>query len=597
MQGVIAEYEKAKFAERERRGKLYRARAGEVLSRKVPYGYRRVPRGPQGPAHLVVHDQEAAVVRRIFADFLGGSSVRGLALALAAEGTASPDGKPIWPLATIWRLLRNEAYVGRLFWNRTHTSYDPSIGRNHQARRPREEWVEIPVPAIISEDTFEAVQKAAHDNSIFSPRRTEPDTFLLRRLVRCGHCGVKLAAHRAYRDYGMARYYLCPHHDPVRAGGQDRRCPERRIRADELDNFVFDQVRQLLARPELLSAGEAALAAQAPVPDDELLAAQLARLERRRDGAQAERRRLADLYQAGVIEHAEMTRRAAELDARRRHLDEERDTLVARRAQLSQANNLKQRIAGFAERALAGLDSLDFSGRQQLLRLVLDDVRVQGWQVELRLRIPLDDEDTRAGDEAPEPLMRRRTGRRSRSPRRPQLAKEGVSSNDRLRSTGEGLCRLLHRQPPKGDRRREDLRPARQRKPGSPERHQTGGHRPDDVPRQHAKGPVAHLVCFLATRHHRRVGRHRRLRGSRAPGHPGLAWLPPQPASPRGRGGAGPQAAGRPAGLNQEWRVSPGSTPPWAGRPTAVLAGPEAVSRGAGPGGSGPGQGRPNARR
>ena len=260
----------------------------------------------------------------------------------------------------------------------------------------------IPVPAIISEDTFEAVQKAAHDNSIFSPRRTEPDTFLLRRLVRCGHCGVKLAAHRAYRDYGMARYYLCPHHDPVRAGGQDRRCPERRIRAEELDNFVFDQVRQLLARPELLSAGEAALAAQAPVPDDELLAAQLARLERRRDGAQAERRRLADLYQAGVIEQAEMTRRAAELDARRRHLDKERDTLVARRAQLSQANNLKQRIAGFAERALAGLDSLDFSGRQQLLRLVLDDVRVQGWQVELRLRIPLDDENTHASDGAPE---------------------------------------------------------------------------------------------------------------------------------------------------------------------------------------------------
>ncbi len=72
---------------------------------------------------------------------------------------------------------------------------------------------------------------------------------MLRRLVRCGHCGVKLAAHRAYRDYGMACYYACPHCDLVRAGGQDRRCPERRIRADELDNFVFDQVRQLLGRP------------------------------------------------------------------------------------------------------------------------------------------------------------------------------------------------------------------------------------------------------------------------------------------------------------------------------------------------------------
>jgi site-specific DNA recombinase len=435
VQGVIAEYEKAKFAERERRGKLYRARAGEVLSRKVPYGYRRVPRGPEGPAHLVVHEEEAAIVRRVFADFLGGTSVRRIAVALATEGTASPDGKPVWPLATIWRLLRNEAYVGRLYWNRTHTGYDPSVGRARLTRRPREEWVLIPVPAIVSDETFEAAQQAAHDNAIFSPRRTEPGTFLLRRLVRCGHCGVKLAAHRARREYGMARYYLCPHHDWVRARGEDRRCPERRVRADELDAFVFDQVRQLLSRPELLSAGEAALANTSPVLDDELLAAQLSRLGRRRETAEAERRRLADLYQAGVIERAEMSRRAAELEARSRRYDQEREALVAQRAELAQANNLQRRITGFAEQALAGLDNLDFNGRQQLLRLVLEDVRVQGWQVDLRLRLPLDED----GAPAPQPLAARRTGRRSRSPRGPKQAKEGVSSNDRLRSTGERL--------------------------------------------------------------------------------------------------------------------------------------------------------------
>ena len=125
MQGVIAEYERAKFAERERRGKLYRARAGEVLSRKVPYGYRRVPRGPAAPAHLIVHEAEAAVVRRIFADHTGGASIRGIALALAGEGVPSPEGKTVWPLATIGRLLRNEAYVGRLYWNRTATSSGP----------------------------------------------------------------------------------------------------------------------------------------------------------------------------------------------------------------------------------------------------------------------------------------------------------------------------------------------------------------------------------------------------------------------------------------------------------------------------------------
>jgi len=90
-----------------------------------------------------------------------------------------------------------------------------------------------------------------------------------------------------------------PHRDPWRAGGADRRCLERRVRADELDAFVFDQIRQLLARPDLLAAGETALAEQTPAADDELLAAQLDRLERRLQTTRSERGRIADLYQAG----------------------------------------------------------------------------------------------------------------------------------------------------------------------------------------------------------------------------------------------------------------------------------------------------------
>jgi DNA invertase Pin-like site-specific DNA recombinase len=112
IQGVIAEHERAKFAERGRRGKLYRSRAGEVLATKVPYGYRRVPRGADGAAHLIIHEPEAAVVRRIFTDFLAGDSLRHLAVTLSAETIASPEGKPVWRLSTISRLLRNEAYAG-----------------------------------------------------------------------------------------------------------------------------------------------------------------------------------------------------------------------------------------------------------------------------------------------------------------------------------------------------------------------------------------------------------------------------------------------------------------------------------------------------
>src|ERR1035437_734418 len=435
IQGVIAEHERAKCVERGRRGKLYRARAGEVLSTKVPYGYRRVPRGADGPAHVVVYEPEAAVVRRVFADCLAGQSLRHLAVTLSAEGIAPPEGKPVWRLSTICRLLRNEAYVGRLYWNRTQTSYDPALGKNRQTLRPREEWIEIPVPAIIDEDIFEAVEAKARDNSVYSPRHTEAETFLLRRLLRCPACGVKLVCHRARHGQTTNRYYLCPHRDPWRAGGADRRCPERRVRADELDTFVFDQVRQLLARPELLAAGETALAGQTPAPDDQLLTAQLARLDRRLQSAHTERRRVADLYQAGVIDNTEMSRRAREIDNRCRRFDEERQSLITRQSELATENRLHQGIANFAEQAVFGIDPLGFEGRQQLMRLVLEDVRVRGWQVELRLRIPLDDAPPATTAPSTSTTLKRT---RTRSPRVSRPTKEAVSSNDRLRSIGEG---------------------------------------------------------------------------------------------------------------------------------------------------------------
>ena len=327
------------------------------------------------------------------------------------------------------RLLRNEAYAGRLYWNRTQTSYDPALGRTRATLRPREEWIEIPIPAIIDEATLEAVAATARDNSSYSPRRTEPDTFLLRRLLRCAHCQVKLNCYRARRNHTTTRYYLCPHRDPWRAGGAEHRCPERRVRADELDTFVFDQVRQLLIRPDLITAGQTAVAAHTPAPDDQLLTAQLARLQRRLQNAHTERGRVADLYQAGVIDNPEMTRRCREIDTRSRRLEQEHQTLTARQSELAADNRLSASIANFAQHALHGIDTLDFQGRQQLLRLVLEDVRVQGWNVELRLRIPLDDNP---------PTAAARTGnRRKARTTRTRPAKEAVSSNDHLRSTTE----------------------------------------------------------------------------------------------------------------------------------------------------------------
>ncbi|MBA3630046.1 MAG: hypothetical protein H0W55_10310 [Actinobacteria bacterium] len=110
--------------------------------------------------------------------------------------------------------------------------------------------------------------------------------------------------------------------------------------------------------------------------------------------------------QAGLIELNEVQRRAKELEARRSQLDNERTSLSTERRELAKDNRLRQRVDDFAGRVMASLDGLNFEQHQRLLRLVVEEVRVQGWQVEIALRIPLDEntQENRGGPELPNPF-------------------------------------------------------------------------------------------------------------------------------------------------------------------------------------------------
>ena len=108
------------------------------------------------------------------------------------------------------------------------------------------------VPALLDEQTFEAAAQVSRDNSRWSPRRTESGQWLLCGLVNCAGCDVGTNCHKMRgRNGAWHRYYYCRNHDPIKAGGTDRRCTERNIRSDSLDTFVFDQVRVALLRPEV----------------------------------------------------------------------------------------------------------------------------------------------------------------------------------------------------------------------------------------------------------------------------------------------------------------------------------------------------------
>jgi site-specific DNA recombinase len=483
VQGVIAEYERAKIGERYRRGKLYRSRAGEVISWRAPYGYRRLPRAGDTPAHLEIYEAEAAIVRRIFTERAAGTTIRQISRQLNADAVPTPaSSRATWGTSTLSRILANEAYIGRVYFNRTETVASARPGQHsRQVPRPKSDWIAIPCPPIISDDLFETAATISHDNAKWSPRRAEPGTWLLRGMVKCGHCGVGVNCHKMRgRNGTWHRYYYCRNHDPLRAGGQDRRCPERNIRADALDDFVYAQIRAALLDPALLLAGEQAVAIQAPAPDDELLTAELGRLDRKIESARAEHNRLVDLYQAGLITMPDLQRRAAAVTTRQRDLGTKRARLAAERAELARGNRLRQGIEDFAARIRAVIDHLDHNQRQQLLRLLIEEVQVTGWNVAIQLRIPLDTPP----DNAPSP------------PRPPQPADgdpAAVSTQDCLRSLHRDQRRLApaRRGPgrqggdPAGNltsARRENTRPPAWK---------TGGRQPGENKTTHPDFPMA----------------------------------------------------------------------------------------------------------
>ena len=180
LQGMFAEYERARIVERSRRGKRHRAQAGAVsVLGRAPYGYRYVGRREAGDdvARFEVVEDEAAVVRRIF----GWVGEERVSLAVVCQrlfeaGVPSPTGNARWKPSMISALLANPAYAGQARFGRFATApwrppLRPPRGHGpipkHPCRRflaPREQWVDIPVPALIDAALFAEVRAQSDEN-------------------------------------------------------------------------------------------------------------------------------------------------------------------------------------------------------------------------------------------------------------------------------------------------------------------------------------------------------------------------------------------------------------------------------------------------
>jgi len=407
IQGAVAEYERTKIAERYRRGKLYRARQGEVFWNSVPYGYRRIPRRDVVPAHIIVDEAQADVVRKIFfwhAD--EGMSIRQITKRLDKEGYPTPKGGPYWGETTVHRILGRESYLGTLHYNQSGVKAAPAGSESpHKKIRYRiseSEWIAVTIPAIIDRDTFERSQARHIPNQQFSPRNLHEEHWLLRRMLRCEKCGLKCACVTDKKIKGKSRryYYRCEKQGPV--VGRER-CQPKHMRSEALDNVVWQELTRHLLNPELLIKAQTGLTGNRLL-DQSCIGIQILNAKKRLGRVQTEKRRLIDAYQSGLIEKSDFATRVEKVMLRLTGLENDLKALEKDGQKTMEEAQLYSSINKFSSTVKDRLDSMTFHERQSLVRTVLDEVTVRYNVVKLYFKIPLPPAENKPENKPPDNL-------------------------------------------------------------------------------------------------------------------------------------------------------------------------------------------------
>jgi site-specific DNA recombinase len=229
----------------------------------APYGYRYVRKTDSSAAYYQVIESEAHVVRMVFEAYTRhGLSINAVARLLNERQISTRTGTTRWERSTVWGLLRNPAYSGRACYGKTELRPRQRITRplrqrqgvasrdsaNHE--RPRQDWIEVPVPALVSEEMFALAQEQLEKNKHHSPRRTVEATLLQGMLV-CEQCGYALYRTSTRTCKQKLYYYRCLGSDGYRRL-KGPVCTNRPLRQDALGEFVWKEIIRLLDDPALV---------------------------------------------------------------------------------------------------------------------------------------------------------------------------------------------------------------------------------------------------------------------------------------------------------------------------------------------------------
>lgn len=403
VQGVVAEYERAKILERSRRGKQHAARCGciHVLG-GAPYGYRYVRKQEGGgTARYEIVAEEAQRVQQMFV-WIGRDrlSLNEVARRLTAQGIPTRTGKARWHPRSVWGILTNPAYKGTAMFGKTRSGerrprLRPVRGQPEQPRRgfssyegAAAEQIPIPVPALVSEELFVTVAEQLAENQKRHRQSGPGGCFLLQGLLVCPCCGYALCGKRCDRHTvdGEPRryiYYRCVGSNPARFGGQAV-CRNRPLSAGPLETAVWKDVCTLLAHPEKVEEEYQRRLRGTPAAADTIPVEALTKRIQQVKRAIA---RLIDAYGEGLLEKNEFEPRIRGAKERLTTLEKEACVQADQANQEQELHLVIERLQGFADQVQAGLHTADWETRREILRAMIRRVEVDENQIKIVYRV------------------------------------------------------------------------------------------------------------------------------------------------------------------------------------------------------------------
>lgn len=358
--------ERRDIRERVMRGIRAKAQSGRVIGGKsAPYGYRFVRDQNNKTVMLEVFDPEAAIVQMMYRWYAhDGIPNMAIAIKLTEMGIPSPTGaRPAWGNSTVELILRSETYKG--VWRFGHKQ------RGTTKRRPLEETITVPVPAIVDVSTWERAQARRKYNKEHAKRNAKRD-YLLSGRVWCGLCGSLYrglySRNTSPGDKGR-RYYA----DGVRAGFPRRilneACGNPLVRADAIEADIWDEIKELFQDLDALWENLKAAQAQEDNGFDggrdklQVIDGFIRKTERDADKTAAA---LRDAVRGGAV-YRSLKRDEQEINARMEDLTRQREKLAAQMKVRTFSDEHIETIMEYARNVRAGIDDATFEDKRRWL--------------------------------------------------------------------------------------------------------------------------------------------------------------------------------------------------------------------------------------